>query len=510
MPHMPLFPPSVGRLTVRPPDFTEARGDRVLLIWGDLPYWTVVDREFHELLLLLDGTRTLDTVLAERPDWAAQRRVIRAGLAALRAAGVFMEHAAKRPAAAPKIENVALNLTRRCNLRCRACYNLPHLTRDADGEVTADEVIGFLREVKPHLGKQATLTILGGEPLLEPDRLLAICAAAHRMGLTNLVSTNGTRVTEEFARGAARIGLQVQVSLDGHTPALNDRLRGAGSFQQAVAGVRTLVAAGAHVIVSGVIHADNLRHLEAYYDFARGLGVRETRFIPLKRMGGAPESALQPVPLTELLHHAAAMLARRPEFRSLMGRDALSILANTCRLAARKVSCGTGLQTVLLDSDGSLYPCLNTNVAAFRLGNIRDAGFQFRRLWRDSATLAAVRDATRADIHAPCPVRAWCLGGCHGENYALTGRLDARPPHCDDLKRGIIAMCWLLTDHPDLGPPNVTAKLGARMSHPHVQQQEDTDANPRTKPDTAEPGAVFTPRLRRRCIRDNQGHPRAD
>lgn len=451
MPHMPLFPPAAGRYILRPPDYTEARGDRVLLIWGDLPHWTVVDGEFHELLLMLDGTRTLAEILAGRPGWAAQRRDIAAGLAALRAAGVFIGHDAKRPAAAPKIENVALNLTRRCNLRCQACYNLPHLTRDAAGEVTADEVIGFLRELKPLLGKQANLTVLGGEPLLEPDRLLAICDAARRMRLTNLVSTNGTRVTDDFARGAARIGLQVQVSLDGHTPALNDGVRGAGSFQQAISGVQKLVAAGAHVILSAVVHRGNLRHLEAYYDFARELGVREARFIPLKRMGGAADGGLQPVPLPELLRHAAAMLARRPEFRPLMGRDALSILANTCRLGARKVSCGTGLQTVLLDSDGSLYPCLNTNVDAFRLGNIRDAGFHVRRFWRDSAALAAVRTATCADAHAPCPVRAWCLGGCHGENYTLTGRLDARPPHCNELKAGIITMCWLLAEYPDLG-----------------------------------------------------------
>ncbi len=218
-----------------------------------------------------------------------------------------------------------------------------------------------------------------------------------------------------------------------------------------MAGIRKLVAASAHVIISSVIHRGNLRYLEAYYDFARSLGVGEARYIPLKRMGGAPDSGLEPVPLPELLRAGADLLRRRPEFRPLMGRDALAILANTCRYAARKVSCGTGLQTVLLDSDGSLYPCLNTNLPVFRFGNIRDAGFDFHALWRSSPLLADVRRLTHADAHAPCPVRAWCLGGCHGENFALTGSLDARPPHCEDLKRGIIEMCWLLTDQPDLG-----------------------------------------------------------
>jgi radical SAM protein with 4Fe4S-binding SPASM domain len=447
--YMP-FRPSHRRWRLRPPDLQEHRGERVLLVWGDLPFWTVVDAELHALLGRLDGPVSIDDLLAGHP----QRREALTALEGLHRAGVLLGDTPPRPlrSPAPKIENVALNLTRRCNLRCRWCYLLPQLT-DGAGELTAAEMLAAIAAMRPYLARHATLTILGGEPLLETDRLLAVARGARRWGLTVLVSTNGTGVTADVAREAARLGMQVQVSLDGHTAALNDHVRGQGAFARAVAGVRTLVAAGVQTIVSQVMHAGNLQHLEAYFDFARTLGVREARFIPLKRMGGAPDSGMHPVPLDVLLAYAAAVFTRRADLRPLLGRDALSIMAHTCRYAVRRVSCGTGVQTVLLDADGGLYPCLNT--LAFPLGNVRDPGFDFRRLWTANPVLAEVRRATAADTHAPCPVRAWCLGGCRGENHALTGSLAEPPPHCPELKRAIITMCWLLTEAPDLVRPIV-------------------------------------------------------
>jgi radical SAM protein with 4Fe4S-binding SPASM domain len=458
---MPLFPLTTHtRLTACRPDFSEVRQGRVLLVWGEQPFWTVVDTELATLLEALDST-TLDALFVRHPAWGAQRAAVLAALAPLRKAGVVYAGTAPVPRtqAPARIENVALNLTRRCNLRCTLCYNLPYLQADGAGELSAEECCAFLRQAKPLLGKQASLTVLGGEPLLEPEKLFAVAEQAARLGMSTLVSTNGLLVTEAIARRARELRLQVQVSLDGPTAALHERFRGKGTFARTVAGVRALVAAGAHVIVSMVCDAEHLRHLEAYYDFARSLGVAEARFIPLKRLGGAAGGAIAPAPLPELLRAAADLFTRRPELRALAGRDTFSILGATCRYSARRASCGTGLQTVLLDADGSLYPCLNTNHPAFRIANVRDAGFDFRRIWQGSSVLHTVRAQTSQltdNPHAGCPVRFWCLGGCPGEAYAHTGNLGHRHPTCAELKRGILDMFWIMSEHPDLATTATT------------------------------------------------------
>lgn len=86
-----------------------------------------------------------------------------------------------------------------------------------------------------------------------------------------------------------------------------------------------------------------------------------------------------------------------------MGRGRLSIPGGSCRLGIRRPSCGTGLQTLLLDANGHLDPCLNTNIPQFRFGNIRDAGFGFADAWRHSPVLAMVRTQTSIErTENPC------------------------------------------------------------------------------------------------------------
>ncbi|MHB9132579.1 MAG: radical SAM protein [Armatimonadota bacterium] len=456
-----LLPFIAKRYCALPPDLVEERGDRVLMVWGSVPYWMVVDRELHAVLSQLDGTKSLAALLAANPQWAPAKREIERALTVLRKAGVVVsgDPASQKTVAPPAIhiENVALNITRRCNLRCRFCYNLPYLTKDATGEVSAEEIGGFLNMLQPLQGKQPILTILGGEPLLEPEKLLEVTRRAAKQGFTTLVSTNGTLVSDDFARQAALIRLQVQVSLDGHTAKLHDQVRGDGAFDRTIAGIRTLVRNRAHTIVSMVCHRENFAYLENFFDLAKSLKVQEARFIPLKQLGGAAEGKLKPVPLDEMLRKAFDLFQRRPDLLSLTGRDAFAILANTCRYSSRRPSCGTGQQTVLLDADGSLYPCLNTNQPEFRIANLRDPGFDFPRIWKDSPVLERVRRFTsllNADGgHTTCPVRFWCLGGCRGENYALTGAMEKRPPHCTELRRGIIEMFWMLSERPDLVKP---------------------------------------------------------
>ena len=41
-------------LILRRPDVVEHRGERVLLIWGDVPHWMVVDEEMKAFLFFRD------------------------------------------------------------------------------------------------------------------------------------------------------------------------------------------------------------------------------------------------------------------------------------------------------------------------------------------------------------------------------------------------------------------------------------------------------------------------
>jgi radical SAM protein with 4Fe4S-binding SPASM domain len=447
-------------LKASPPDYTEQRDGLHLLIWKDVPHWLVADGDFLAFLRGLNGQDALGEVLAGKPAWATEEQAICDGLRPLLDVGVVSDArggergVGSSPDAAVRIENISINITRRCNLQCAFCYNKGALDSASGHELTVLEIAAFLEQARPLLGERPSITILGGEPLLRAEAVLALGQAAARQGFVPIVSTNGTLVTADFARRAAMAGLQVQVSLDGHNAELNDLARGRGAFDLAVAGVGTLVRNGVYTIISQVCHEANFPRLEDFYGFASRLGVNEARFIPLKLMGGGAEGRFRPVAIRELLLAARSMLRRHPEFIPLTGRDCLSIMADSCRHAARRRSCGTGLQTVLLDSDGALYPCPNTDKPEFRIGSIRDAGFDFAETWRDSAVLARVRDASDVDrmngTCAACPVRYWCLGGCRGETYATTGLFGGPAYNCDDLRQSITEVLWILAETPEI------------------------------------------------------------
>ena len=73
------------RWTCPAPDVTETRQGRVLLVWGDVPYWTVVDAELAALLGALDGTVSLEALFARHPAWGAARAEVLAALTVLAA-----------------------------------------------------------------------------------------------------------------------------------------------------------------------------------------------------------------------------------------------------------------------------------------------------------------------------------------------------------------------------------------------------------------------------------------
>ena len=121
-------------------------------------------------------------------------------------------------------------------------------------------------------------------------------------------------------------------------------------------------------------------------------------------------------------------------------------------MASRRTSCGTGMETLLLDADGTLYPCLNTNRPEFAFGNVREVGFEFGRAWRTSPMLERIRRETSVEAVesacADCVVKYWCLGGCHGETYAAGGSLNARSPDCAELRSAVTEMMWTLSSRP--------------------------------------------------------------
>ena len=445
-----------------PPDYAESRRDKYLWIWKDIPHWMVLDDQMQRFLRSLKGRDSLKQLFAAQEIRKTEQKELIGVIQKLTTQGVLKNAAAKQSVVLSgdhlyeivPIENIALNLTKKCNLRCQYCYNLDRLTSQESDELSSTEIIQFLKTIKPLLSKQVSLAILGGEPLLFPKKLLEIADFAVKNNIVPMVSTNGTMIDRCFAREAKRLGLEIQISLDSHSSTLCNALRGSGVFEKIRENMKILTEEGVYTILSMVCYEQNLPYIEDYFQLAASWKADEARFIPLKKLGGAQSTNLRPAAHFDIIQTVVALLEKHPEYRRLLGRDCLSILANTCRFSNKRNSCGTGLQTFLLDSDGCLYPCLNTNRPDFSFGCIRDSSFDFNKIWHDSMILVQIRQAASIENHSrvchSCIVKYWCLGGCRGETCAVTGKLDAPSNHCKDLKMTLIEIFWILAEKSDI------------------------------------------------------------
>jgi radical SAM protein with 4Fe4S-binding SPASM domain len=435
-------------LHAEPPDLRQQRGEAWLLVWGGLAQWLVVDQELLGFLERFDGRSELKRLLRRQAKATRRPLATLEGEALPLVEDLLERGILRRQAVTPppddeplSIANLTLNLTNRCNLRCAHCYNRGHHSPDAPIEAIVDGIRGA-RDI---LDEDASLVVLGGEPLLDPERLLALLDGVSGLfGQRPVISTNGTLVTPELAAELATRQVEVQVSLDHHLDLQHDLVRGRGSFDEAFAGTRRLLEAGVYTILCRVYARGDEDQLEPYLDMAAKLGVQEVRFIPLRGVGqGAKQRERLPDQLA-VLRGLVALLERRPELAGLLARDWFSIAATLLGRGRGRSSCGIGRRVALLDADGTVYPCPNHTAPAFAAGNLLEQDLD--SILRDSAVFTGIRqryDSARYTRCRHCAFRGWCAGDCRGEVIALGGQPGDPSPHCAELRAVYTELLWL-------------------------------------------------------------------
>ncbi|HEY8667425.1 MAG TPA: radical SAM protein [Tepidisphaeraceae bacterium] len=133
-----------------------------------------------------------------------------------------------------------------CNLTCTHCFISCSPDNRAFGFLNFDAVIAALEESRPLGVKEYYFT--GGEPFMHP-RLLDMLEHTLAIGPATVL-TNGTLLRDDAIRRLASLrdssiySLELRISIDAPDAAANDRIRGQGAFDKAMAGVRRLIAAG--------------------------------------------------------------------------------------------------------------------------------------------------------------------------------------------------------------------------------------------------------------------------
>jgi mycofactocin radical SAM maturase len=314
-------------------------------------------------------------------------------------------------------------LTYACNLACTHC--LSSSGRRDPRELTTQECKQVIDELERM--QVFYVNIGGGEPTVRPDFWeLVDYATAHRVGVK--FSTNGVKITPAIAeRLAASDYVDVQISLDGATPEVNDAVRGRGSYDTAIRAIRNLAEAGMRNFkISVVVTRHNVAQLDAFAVIAGRYGaqLRITRLRPSGR--GAD--------VWDELHPTAAQ--QRDLYDWLLARgdnvltgDSFFHLAGYGEPLPGLNLCGAGRVVCLIDPIGDVYACPFTIHDEFLAGNVRAPG-GFTGVWRESALFQELRRPQTGGACTSCSAYDTCRGGCMAAKFFTGLPLDGPDPEC--------------------------------------------------------------------------------
>jgi molybdenum cofactor biosynthesis enzyme MoaA len=228
-----------------------------------------------------------------------------------------------------------------CNLRCTHCFISCSPTNHAHGMMTLADLRPYLQEAEAAGVREYYLT--GGEPFLNPE-ILAIVEAALGQGPVSVL-TNGVLIKPGLARrlralqDASEYSLDLRISIDGWDAATNDPIRGAGTFDRILAGVRHLAEAGLGPVLTVTEACDGA-----------GSAAGRERFLAFLREVGLPHPRLKVMPLLRI---GAEAVRSRPYagHETLRGEtlDDTALAALQCTSGRMVTSRGVYVCPILID-----------------------------------------------------------------------------------------------------------------------------------------------------------------
>lgn len=174
-------------------------------------------------------------------------------------------------------------LTGKCNLKCKQCYNDSGKRRTL---MTAESWKAFSQKVSDTL---FSVTLSGGEPLLLGKDLFDIMDIfEERNAWINMIS-NGFLINREIAKQISQHSIGwVEISIDSPYEEYHDYLRGVrGSWRQAVLAASYLASYNVPVVIGTCITPKSLNQLHEMVKLAQQIGVKGLTFTKILVSGRA-------------------------------------------------------------------------------------------------------------------------------------------------------------------------------------------------------------------------------
>lgn len=320
-----------------------------------------------------------------------------------------------------------IEITNRCNLDCRDCYNSSG-RNICTVEIDPDVLIKYIEDLIFIYGAKE-ISFAGGEPLLHSqfdlilDRLTEISRRnpAVEFGFV----TNGTLYNKKFYDLLENNKcFSVQISLDGPDEESCASMRGKGTFSKVIENVKTRKFIN-KPIYKMIINKTNASYVEEYFHFV------------YDEMGGLPSYAFATLMGNAVSNWREMNLTTEEKVKILkiIHKKYEDNNIKNIIIPMPTVSCDLinpdGNRDFCVKPDGSIQPCQNLYDKRFCIGNIYNIDWD-----SISANLKKITSylAARLEIDYGCKkcfIDQMCGKGCPAFSFMRTSELLTSDGNCD-------------------------------------------------------------------------------
>lgn len=327
-----------------------------------------------------------------------------------------------------------IELTTRCNLRCRMCYVSKNST--THGEIDAKQWIRLGEELFD--AQVLNLIFTGGEPLIRSD-FKQIYLAYSKLGFRLNLFTNGTLITKDFAKWISQAPpATIDVTLYGASEETYFKLCGdSEAYHKTREGIENLLSQNLNVRIKTTIVKSNLADfglIKAIVDSY------QVSFVPSSLVHGNHKDGIVN------LQHERLSPEEMDAFYADNNKDIGDLPDHSKNIVIQNIkrppmACSAGKSAFFINYKGELFPCpLFSEFATYPLIN----GFRnaWKKLREDVQLIKLAEECIQCNLRSICPS---CPPRMFLETGSYTGHSDylcAITKHKKDMMQIIPDKCF--------------------------------------------------------------------
>ena len=279
-----------------------------------------------------------------------------------------------------------------CNIACKHCL-VNSSPKEDPGPPT--EVIQKWMAEAVQLGVER-FYFTGGEPFYRKDiiDLIKEATLAHKKEL--VIITNGMLLTNDLVKHLNKIPpdlLKIQISLDGAKSETNDAIRGKGSFEKAIVGLKNISCFEFEKTITTVVHPKNIPELTQMPQLAKELGVGSMHLMWPHLRGRFEKESTWKQQVNHLKEEIAKILeVTRLQNVFLDNYESIKWKVNG-KPGVKFDLAGAGWESLCIYSNGNVYPSAAfANHEPLKCGNLKEDSLE--SIWKKSSILNTIRESS--------------------------------------------------------------------------------------------------------------------